>query len=258
MNDLTPLAHETTLPAMIDRAAASIASARSAAEILEARDLAGLAYDMAKRAARLSGAKDAHDTLIAKAHRYQADALEIEARAKRRLADEYDAAQERGEVASGSVRTDIVPGENDVRPATAADIGLTRKDIHEARQFRDAERADPGIVRRVLDDRLANREEPTKTALRQAVIEAAQQGLRGGGFSTPSRKNPFYRPNPTRDALNAVIDACERVAEIASQYSGADLLSTCVDDAERRRDSAAIARGFDALSKLSQEIRPHA
>ncbi len=32
------------------------------------------------------------------AHRAQADALEIEAMAKRRLADEYDAAQERGEV----------------------------------------------------------------------------------------------------------------------------------------------------------------
>jgi hypothetical protein len=54
--------------------------------------------------------------------------------AKRRLADEYDAAQERGEVAKGSIRTDIVGEHNDVRPATAADLGLTRKAIHEARQ----------------------------------------------------------------------------------------------------------------------------
>ncbi len=37
--------------------------------------------------------------MIAAAHRAQADALEIEAAAKRRLADEYDAAQETGEVA---------------------------------------------------------------------------------------------------------------------------------------------------------------
>ncbi|MEY9532152.1 hypothetical protein [Sinorhizobium fredii] len=36
---------------------------------------------------------------IAAAHRAQADALEIESTAKRRLADAYDAAQERGEVA---------------------------------------------------------------------------------------------------------------------------------------------------------------
>jgi hypothetical protein len=37
---------------------------------------------------------------FAAAHRTQADALEIEAGAKRRLADEYDAAQERGEIAN--------------------------------------------------------------------------------------------------------------------------------------------------------------
>lgn len=75
------------------------------------------------------------------AHRAQADAAEIEAQAQaeRRLADESDAAQQRGEVASGSVRTDIVPPSNDVRPATAADLGLTRKAIHETRRLRDAE-----------------------------------------------------------------------------------------------------------------------
>ncbi|MBP1183774.1 hypothetical protein [Methylobacterium sp. PvR107] len=73
------------------------------------------------------------------AHRAQADAAEIEAQAERRLADGSDAAQQRGEVASGSVRTDIVPPSNDVRPATAADLGLTRKAIHETRRLRDAE-----------------------------------------------------------------------------------------------------------------------
>lgn len=38
---------------------------------------------------------------------------------------------------------------------TTADIGLTHKDIHEARTIRDAEVADPGIVRRALDEKLA-------------------------------------------------------------------------------------------------------
>ena len=36
--------------------------------------------------------------MVAAAFRAQADALEIEALAKRRLADEYDAPQERGEL----------------------------------------------------------------------------------------------------------------------------------------------------------------
>lgn len=57
----------------------------------------------------------------------QADALEIEAQAKRRIANEYDAAQERGEVASG--RPKSIPGGN--TSATVADIGISSKDIHD-------------------------------------------------------------------------------------------------------------------------------
>jgi hypothetical protein len=41
------------LPALVDRAAAVLTNARSAAEVLEARDMAATAYDAAKRAARM-------------------------------------------------------------------------------------------------------------------------------------------------------------------------------------------------------------
>mgnify|MGYP001121873365 CR=1 FL=1 len=180
------------LPSLIDRAAAILVQARSSAEVLEARDVARDAYDAAKKAARLSKAKGAHDTLIAAAHRAQADALEIEAQAKRRLADEYDAAQERGEVASGRPKT--IPGGN--TSATVSEIGLSSKEIHEARLIRDAEATEPGIVRRVLDDKLERDEEPTRAALREAVTEAAMRGLRG--TRAPSRKNPLYVP-PTAE-----------------------------------------------------------
>jgi len=90
---------DSSLPQLVDHAAAALSNARTAAEVLEARELASFAYDAAKRAARLQRAKAAHDDLIAATHRVQADALEIEAQAKRRLADEYDSAQQRGEVA---------------------------------------------------------------------------------------------------------------------------------------------------------------
>jgi hypothetical protein len=50
--------------------------------------------------------------------------------AKRRLADEYDAAQIRGEVASVGKPVNVPDGNN---IPTADDLGLTRKDIHEAR-----------------------------------------------------------------------------------------------------------------------------
>lgn len=69
--------------------------------------------------------------------------------AKRRLADEYDAAQERGEV-----RTQGGDQTSKAEFCSAADIGLSHKDIHEARQIRDAEEANPGIIQRTLDDRI--------------------------------------------------------------------------------------------------------
>jgi hypothetical protein len=99
-------------------------------------------------------AKTAHDDLIAAAYRAKADALEIEALAKRRLADEYDAAPERGEVAkAGGERSGR---ERSTTKPTAADVSLSRKEIHEARAIRDAEKRDPGVVRRTVDRAAVN------------------------------------------------------------------------------------------------------
>ena len=92
--------------------------------------------------------------------------MEIEAQAKRRLADEYDAAQERGEVQKpGGDRTSIVRAPDNA-PAKVTDLGLTRQQVSEARQLRDAEAAAPGVIRRTLDARLADGQEPTKAAVR--------------------------------------------------------------------------------------------
>lgn len=57
-------------------------------------------------------------------------------------ADEYDAAQERGEVATRADQN-LLPHEKKV---SVADLDLTHKDIHEARQIRDAEVADAGAI----------------------------------------------------------------------------------------------------------------
>jgi hypothetical protein len=126
MTALTPIhGPGQDLPGLIERAAAMLSGARTAAEVLEAREAAGLAYDVAKRAARMKSAKSAHDDLVAAAHRAQADALEIEAAAKRRLADEYAAAQARGEVQrAGGDRTSIVADQNNA--PTTDELGLRR------------------------------------------------------------------------------------------------------------------------------------
>lgn len=175
MTALAKIETAFSLPALVDRAATALSNARTSAEILEAKEMASVIYDTAKRSARLSKAKGAHDALIAAAHRAQADALEIEAGAKRRLADEYDAAQERGEVkANGGARNFSVPDENSELPS-ASDIGLSRKAIHEARIIRDAEDADPGIVRRTLDEALDAGEEPTRAKVTRAALAKSKR-----------------------------------------------------------------------------------
>lgn len=175
MTVLAPISPDAQdLPSLIDRAASMLAGARTAAEVLEARDVAGLAYDVAKRTARLQRAKSAHDDLVAAAHRAQANALEIEARAKRRLADEYDAAQARGDVAAGRPKS-LENGKG--FQATVADLGLRHDEIHDARLIRDAETADPGIVRRTLDERLERAEEPTRAAVRRAAEARLERSI---------------------------------------------------------------------------------
>lgn len=155
------------LPAMIRQAAKKLEAATTAAEVLEAKEEASVAYEVARISARIAKAKEAHDKVVAAAHRAQADALEIEAAAKRRIADEYDAAQARGEIGKKGQRTDLVPQENKV--ATAEDVGLSRKEVMDARQIRDAIKQNPEIVREVLDDILEKGDEPTRAALKRQI-----------------------------------------------------------------------------------------
>jgi len=192
-----------SLPMLVDRAVKALTNARTAAEVLEARDMASVVYDAAKTAARISRAKGAHDDLVAAAYRTQAHALEIEALAKRRLADEYDAAQERGEVAGGDFKGNqwSVPDENS--PPSADDLGLSRKDIHEARLIRDAEKTEPGIVRRTLDAALEAGEEPSKAKVRRAVFQTAR----------PKTAEPA-KPTRGKDAV------CQRVRDAIVALSG--------------------------------------
>lgn len=163
-----------SLPSIIDRASQALLSARSSAEILDAMDLARVAYDASKAAGRMARAKTAHDDVIAAVYRAQADALLIEARAKMRLADEYDAAQARGEVSRGGGRPDCVEDHNAV-PATAADLGIRRDEIHEARQLRDAENAEPGLAERAVKAMLDRGEEPSKAAFRRGMAAPKPQ-----------------------------------------------------------------------------------
>ncbi len=64
-------------------------------------------------------------------HWAQRDSAPLEARAKIRLADEYDAAQERREVAK--VEKPSIVGDSKNTLSTTTDLGISRYEIHEAR-----------------------------------------------------------------------------------------------------------------------------
>ena len=262
-----PLAGDN-LPGLIDRAATMLASAKTAAEVLEAREAAGLAYDVAKRAARLKNAKAAHDDLVAAAHRAQADALEIEAAAKRRLADEYDAAQERGDVAGHGGGRNFKDGDPNVETqsggqnrvggdnaiVTMADLGLRRDQVHDARLIRDAEAAEPGLVRRTLDERLERGEEPTRSAVRRAAEDRLQRSLdRLQRIQESVRRIEEDRPPPLTPEMRA-----RQIAVFGTQEDRAihERLIEIVERIDEQPSPAEAVRRIPPASRHAVEIAP--
>jgi hypothetical protein len=177
------------LPAVIERARALF----SRGDVLAARELASGAYDAAKLAGRLA----VSEKLLTKARALQGDALLIEVRAKVRIADEYDAAQEAGVASKGRPKT--IPGG---KTFTLDEAGLSAKQIHEARALRDAERREPGIAERAIAARLAAGFEPTRAAVRGIGTRSASKDERGDDF--------YQTP---REAIHALL-CLERFGEL--------------------------------------------
>ena len=86
--------------------------------------------------------------------------MEIEAGAKRRLADEYDAAQDRGEARTrGGDRSSKLSDEK----FGPSDSGLTDGQLNEARKLRDVEVREPAEL-------AGDIENPAHEALRKMVL----------------------------------------------------------------------------------------
>lgn len=234
-----------SLPDLVSRAASALAAAHTSAEVLDARDIASVIYDAAKKAARMAQAKGAHDALIAAAHRAQADALLIESEAKRRLADEYDAAQERGEVATKADQN-LLPEQKKVK---VEELGLTHKQVHEARQIRDAENAQPGIVKRTLDRAIADRREPTRAEMQRSVLAAVSQAKRDNGRKA---RNPLYQPDPLHDKVVKFSGLCEQLSLMASDVDRISSYGTIETTVNRLHRNAAAA-----LATLKQFEEAH-
>ena len=187
----TPLVNGAacSLPALIDRARTRLAEARTSAEILEVRAAAKAALHYAK--------------LLEAANETQADCLLLIKRAEIRMADEIDAAQRRGEVATdatgGGRPSKTCPKFGQVSPVTYAELGFTRQRVAEWREMRDAGEA---VVDEAIQAALDEGRAPTNADVQRAV--------KGGHFRSHfTGENEWYTPAPYIEAARACLGAID-------------------------------------------------
>jgi hypothetical protein len=234
-----------TLPILIERASRALLEARTSAEVLEARDMATVAYDAARSAGRIAKAKRAHDEVIAAVHRAQADALLVEARAKMRLADEYDGAQERGEMAKPGKPVNVLDGNN---KATTAEANISRKEIHEARALRDAEKASPGKAERVVKEIAARGEEPTRAKVHREITEKPAPKAKAPAEPIDPERRKLAKLTPDAlidEVLGLRADLKEAKAELAKVKTERDALKAQVKDLSAT-DTGTVIRKLQA------------
>lgn len=256
MNEILPILAEShsvlALTEMHKRSVAAYASAETDLELLDALDMAGATYEACKISTQMQKRRGAEDHALEAIRRVQGDSLDLEIQIKRRRSDEYDAARDRGEVQGhGGDHTSKILDENLALPSLE-EMGLTAQQIHEGRQIRKAEEADPGIVNRTILERLEAGHEPTRAAIRGAISDV----LSGKSHAAPvSRKNPIFEVNPAFDAISAITGAARRINDLFREYADEFIVSGFVDEAMKRREVATLRKTIEHLQRFLGEAK---
>ena len=237
MNDLSTAI--LNLPSLVSEAADQLAEAKTSAEVLEAKTTAGVAYDAAKSAGRIARMKEAHDDLIQKIYRSQAQCVIIEGEAQARLADEYDLAQEKGEVAkAGQPKKSNVAGHDNT--LKTADLGLTRDQIYQARKVRDVLREDPTAIEDKVNALVEQGLEPTKAAIREQLLHALENPSAFSGNQKPEKKHVV---SEGYNDLASFIGICRELAdwdvETTAKYKN-DEMQGAVNHLQGKVDAAIL------------------
>lgn len=165
MSDDVALRNDASeLVVIIERARALL----DAGDVERALKLSAVAYDQAKAAAGSAERVKASRELVEKARRMQADALKIESMCYVAMADAADDAQASGHLARQGRPKNV----SDENIFTLDDVGLDRQQLHAARKLRNAVRAEPEFVERIVEARLSEGLEPSRAALRKAAGHA--------------------------------------------------------------------------------------
>lgn len=164
MNAITPITDASELVSAIERARTAL----DAGDVQSALLLSTGAYEQAKAAGVYAEKVKASRELIDKARRMQGDALMIESLCYVAMADAVDEAQAKGQLSRGG-RPKTVSDENGF---TLEEVGIDRQHLHQARKLRNAERAEPGFIERVVEARLDEGLEPSRASVKQAAGHA--------------------------------------------------------------------------------------
>lgn len=254
-NAVDVIEFQATLPVLIERASRTLLDAKSSGEVLEARDMARAAYDAAKSAGRIAKARQAHDEILSAIHRAQGEASYVRARAEMRLADEIDAAQQRGELASaGGDRTKIPDG--NFAPSMA-DVGLDNKQVHEARKLRDAEKASPGKTKAVIEDIVSRGEEPSRAKIHREVTETPAAPAKGLAQPIDPERRKLAKLTPDAlidEVLGLRADLSDAKAELSKLKTERDALKAQVSELSAA-DSAGVIRQLQIRVKNAENAK---
>ena len=200
-----------SLPALIDRARGRLVEARTSAEVLEAMALAKAAMHYAK--------------LKKATNEAQADCFRVIKLCEIRMADEIDAAQERGEVATASAHGRGIQSSvqtADTRPATFDELGFDRRRVVEWRGLREA--GGEEVVEQVIATALAADRAPTIADVGRAINGHSWQQFTG--------EVEWYTPLEYIDAARAVMggidldpassDEAQAVIKAGAHYTARD------------------------------------
>jgi len=162
--EITPI---NKLTRMVMDAADTLYRERNVPGVIAALEMAGVAYKQIKDTKAEAKKRGVGGSLMDRLDRVLADAVVIRAEAERRIADAYEVAQERGDVRKTS-------GNLPATPMSRHDFGLDSKELFYARTIRDAERKEPGFVRRVLDETIEEGLEPSMRRLQESARDATR------------------------------------------------------------------------------------
>lgn len=158
-------AQSAELVAIVERARALFDDG----DVQAALKLSSVAYDQAKAAAASAERVKASRGLVDKARRMQADALKIESMCYIAMADAVDEAQAKGEISKKGRPSENPQG---VGIFSLEEVGVDSRRLSEARKIRNAVKAEPEFIDRVIETRLASGLEPSRAAIKNAAGHA--------------------------------------------------------------------------------------